>query len=168
LDKLQLDLPWPRPESFTPSDAGRPILIWGAGSSVGHFAVQILKYWGYTNVLVTSSPKHHDKLKAYGAKHTFDYRDPNIVASILDRISGNGSSLRVFDTITSKHSSLSAIAKIATSPDSIVAAVLPVVIHPASDPAGLQLSADVAAEAEWAPGVQVHPVISYAYEAVRS
>jgi hypothetical protein len=119
-------------------------------------------------VLVTSSPKHHDKLKAYGAKHTFDYRDPNIVASILDRISGNGSSLRVFDTITSKHSSLSAIAKIATSPDSIVAAVLPVVIHPASDPAGLQLSADVAAEAEWAPGVQVHPVISYAYEAVRS
>ncbi|KAL2841140.1 alcohol dehydrogenase [Aspergillus pseudoustus] len=169
-DKLQLDLPWPRPASFTPSDVDRPILIWGAGSSVGHFAVQILKYWGYTNVLVTASSKHHEKLKAYGARHAFDYRDPNIVASITSCISdyvgsGNGGSLRVFDTITSKHSSLAPIAKIATLPGSIVAAVLPVVINPASDPAGLQLSADLAAEAEWAPGVQVHPVISYAYEA---
>ncbi|KAL2822439.1 alcohol dehydrogenase [Aspergillus granulosus] len=166
-DKLNLDFPWPRPESFVPKDADTPILIWGAGSSVGHFAVQILKYWKYTNVLVTASPKHHKKLKSYGAKHTFDYRDPNVIDSIIKCVSDHGSStgMRVFDTVTSKHSSLAPISKIATRAGSIVAAVLPVVINPPSDPVGLQLSANIAQEAEWAPGVEVHPIVSYAYEA---
>ncbi|KAL5364837.1 alcohol dehydrogenase [Aspergillus floccosus] len=166
-DKLGLELPWPKPESFVPKHADVPILVWGAGTSVGHFALQILKHWGYTNVLATASPKHHEKLRAYGARRVFDYRDPNVTDSIIDFVGGHDAAngLRVFDTVDSKSSSLLPISKIATQPGSIVAAVLPVVISPTSDPAGVQVSLDVAKKADWAPGVEVHGIVSYAYEA---
>ncbi|KAL4799007.1 GroES-like protein [Aspergillus venezuelensis] len=164
-DKLKLDLPWPRPASFTPKDAGIPILIWGAGTSVAHYAVQILKHWGYTNIIATASLKHHHKLRQYGAKHTFDYRNPDVTKAVKECIGASGGrSIRVFDTVSSKVSSLLHISRIATKPGSIVAAVLPVVINGPSHPDGIKLSPDVAGEADWAVGIEVHPVVSYAYE----
>ncbi|KUI66720.1 hypothetical protein VM1G_01609 [Cytospora mali] len=36
---LDLQLPWPLPEGWTPPEADKPILIWGATSSVGQYAV---------------------------------------------------------------------------------------------------------------------------------
>ncbi len=167
-DKLGIDLPWPRPEGFSPKDQDIPILIWGAGSSVGQFAVQILKYWGYKNVMATASSKHHEKIKSYGAKHVFDYQNHDVVESIVGILSKDtpSTSLRVFDCIDSKFGSLQHIAKIATLPGSIVAAVLPVVIRPPSDREGILLSADVAGAASWTPGVEVHSIVSYSYEAV--
>ncbi|KAB8079391.1 hypothetical protein BDV29DRAFT_187092 [Aspergillus leporis] len=109
-----------------------PILIGGAGSSVGQFAVQILKHWGYRNIITTASPKHHDKIKGYGAKHIFDYRDPTIVDLINHSISSWSSlvNIRVFDCADSKFGSLLPISKI--------------------------VSADVSNEAALAPGVEVH------------
>ncbi|KAL4970496.1 zinc-binding alcohol dehydrogenase family protein [Aspergillus stella-maris] len=164
-DKLNLDLPWPRPAPFIPKDAEIPILIWGAGTSVGHYAIQILKHWGYTNIIITASPKHHHRLRQYGAKHAFDYRDPGVTETVRECINVRGSSsVCVFDTISSRDSSLLPISRIVTKPGSIVAAVLPVVINPPSHPEGIKLSPDVVAEAEWAVGVEVHPVVSYAYE----
>ncbi|KAE8158091.1 chaperonin 10-like protein [Aspergillus tamarii] len=166
-DKLGLDLPWPHPSSFTPQHQDAPILIWGAASSVGQFAVQILKHWGYTNVIATASSKHHEKIKGYGAKHVIDYQDPNAVDSILKILNTESPAtpIRAFDCVSSKSGSLQHIAKIATLPGSIVAAVLPVVTRSPSDKEGVQVSADVAGEAPWMSGVEVHPVISYAYEA---
>ncbi|KAL7657190.1 hypothetical protein ACMYSQ_006240 [Aspergillus niger] len=165
-EKLKVELPWPRPENFTPSDKDLPILIWGAASSVGQYAVQILKYWGYSNVIATASPKHHEMVKAYGAAHVFDYRDPEVTASILDLLNSQGhqQSIRVFDCVNSKSGSLIPISKIATQPGSAVAAVLPIVISRPSEKDGLQLSFDVSTEAPWASGVKTHPVVVYDYE----
>ncbi|KAJ5579609.1 chaperonin 10-like protein [Penicillium hispanicum] len=143
-DKLSLELPWPRPADFFPKNQDIPILIWGAGSSVGQFAVQILKYWGYTND------------QELWAKHVIDYRDPNAVDSILKIVNTESPStpLRAFDCVDSKFGSLQHVAKIVTRPGSIVAAVLPVVIRAPSDEEGIQLAADVAGEAPWVPGVE--------------
>ncbi|KNG84863.1 putative alcohol dehydrogenase, partial [Aspergillus nomiae NRRL 13137] len=166
-DKLKLELPWPRPASFSPQDQHVPIIVWGAGSSVGQFAVQILKYWGYTNVIATASPKHHTKIKGYGAKHVIDYQDPNavdIIHNILHTESP-GLSIRAFDCVSSKSGSLQHLAEIVTRPGSTVAAVLPVVIRSPSHKEGVHISADVVAEAPWVPGVNIHGVISYAFEA---
>ncbi|GAQ38521.1 hypothetical protein AtubIFM61612_007939 [Aspergillus tubingensis] len=165
-EKLKIELPWPRPDNFTPSDKDVPVLIWGAASSVGQSAVQILKHWGYTNVIATASPKHHERIKAYGAAHVFDYRDPNVTASILELLASQGQSksIRVFDTVASKYGSLIPISKIATQPGSAVVAVLPVVISTSAEKDGLKLSPDVSAEAPWASGVEIHPIVVYNYE----
>lgn len=167
-EKLKIELPWPRPDNFTPSDKDVPVLIWGAASSVGQSAVQILKHWGYTNVIATASPKHHERIKAYGAAHVFDYRDPNVTASILELLASQGQSksIRVFDTVASKYGSLIPISKIATQPGSAVVAVLPVVISTSAEKDGLKLSPDVSAEAPWASGVEIHPIVVYNYEEV--
>ncbi|KAJ5353980.1 hypothetical protein N7541_006544 [Penicillium brevicompactum] len=166
-EKLQIELPWPCPQGFVPHDQDMPILIWGAGSSVGHFAVQILKTWGYKNVIVTASPKHYEKLYRYGAAHAVDYHKTDAVESIAKLLNSRKTSeaIRVFDCVDSKFGSLLPISKIATQEGSKVAAVLPVVVGGLSDENGLQLSADVSMEADWQPGVETHSIVSYSYEA---
>ncbi|KAL2849963.1 chaperonin 10-like protein [Aspergillus pseudodeflectus] len=146
-DKLGLSLTWPRFEEFSSGDKDTPTLLWGAVSSVGQFAVQILKHWGYTNVIATASPKHHEKIKGYGAKHVIDYNAPDAVDSIIRILETESPSVlvRAFDCVASKFGSLQHIAQIASLPGSVVAAVLPV--------------------APWASGVEFHCVVSYAYEA---
>lgn len=167
-ENLKIDLPWPLPENFVPRGEQIPILIWGAGSSVGHFAVQILKHWGYKNVIVTASLKHEKKLKGYGAAHVFDYRSTGVVDSVLEILSSDKSpeAIRVFDCVDSKFGSLLPISKIATRAGSKVAAVLPVVINNSSDANGLQLSPDVSTGADWSKDVEIHSIVSYGYEAV--
>jgi NADPH:quinone reductase-like Zn-dependent oxidoreductase len=166
-EKLEIQLPWPCPQGFIPHNQEIPILIWGAGSSVGQFAVQILKNWGYKNVIATASPKHEGKLKRYGAAHVIDYRSPDVVDSIVELLNTNkvSKAIRVFDCVDSKFGSLLPISKIAIQTGSKVAAVLPVVINGPSDAKGLQLSADVSKEADWVPGVGIHSIVSYSYEA---
>lgn len=119
-------------------------------------------------MIATSSPKHHARIKAYGAAHVFDYRDPNVTASILELLASQGHSeiIRVFDSVASKYGSLIPISKIATQPGSAVAAVLPVVISTSAEKDGLKLSPDVSAEAPWASGVEIHPIVVYNYEEV--
>lgn len=147
-----------------------PILIWGGGSSVGHFAVQILKHWGYKNIIVAASTKHEEKLKGYGATHVVDYHNSGVVDSILELLNSTESpeAIRVFDCVDSKFGTLAPISKIASRAGSKVAAVLPVVVSGPSDANGLQLSADVSAAADWAKGVEVHSIVSYSYEKVCS
>jgi NADPH:quinone reductase-like Zn-dependent oxidoreductase len=43
---LSIETPWPRPEGYVPENADRAILVWGGASSVGLYAVQILRYYG--------------------------------------------------------------------------------------------------------------------------
>ncbi|KAE8379853.1 chaperonin 10-like protein, partial [Aspergillus bertholletiae] len=166
-DKLGLELPWPRPSNFSTPNHQAPILIWGAASSVGQYAVQILRHWGYTNIIATASPKHHQKIKGYGAKHVIDYQDPNVTDTIRKILNTEspGVPVRVFDSVTSKLGSLQHIAAIATIPGSIAAAVLPVIVRAPSHKDGVELSADIAGEASWAPDVQVHSIIVYTFEA---
>ncbi|KAL8944896.1 MAG: hypothetical protein Q9216_000186 [Gyalolechia sp. 2 TL-2023] len=57
-------------------------LVWGASSSVGSAAVQIAKSLGYA-VYAVCSPKHHSKVREYGASQVFDYNDANVVTNIV-------------------------------------------------------------------------------------
>ncbi|KAH2134561.1 hypothetical protein KXV68_009649, partial [Aspergillus fumigatus] len=85
-----------------PQGSGQPVLIWGGSSSVGLYAIQIAKYYGL-NVVTTCSPRHHDLVRSLGATHAFDYRDANVVESIM---AATDSKLKyVFDTIGNDSSS---------------------------------------------------------------
>lgn len=44
-------LPYPKPEGWTPRQSQTPILVWGGSSSVGQYAIQILRYYNYKSVI---------------------------------------------------------------------------------------------------------------------
>ncbi|KAH7886274.1 chaperonin 10-like protein [Phlebopus sp. FC_14] len=85
----RLKLPIPTlPASSPPEDVDKPILIYGAGTTPGQYAVQLLKLAGYTNVIATSSSDHHDSLRSLGAKHTIDYEAPDVAKQIASAACG--------------------------------------------------------------------------------
>ncbi|KAL2686837.1 hypothetical protein Neosp_004379 [[Neocosmospora] mangrovei] len=96
------------------------VLIWGGSSSVGLYAIQIARLYGL-EVITTCSPKHHDLAKSYGAKHAFDYRDPQAA----DKIREAAPQLRyVFDTIGNETSSGTASRAI-SHPNGVLCTVRP-------------------------------------------
>lgn len=68
---------------FTPTDA-QAILIWGASSSVGSFAVQSAARMGFT-VYATAGANNLDYVEKLGAHAVFDYKDANVVRSIAQQ-----------------------------------------------------------------------------------
>lgn len=165
---LELDLPWPRDPSWTPSPAAAdaPILIWGASSSVGIFAIQVLRHWGYTNILAVSSARHHDYLRKLGATACFDYTSPSIVADMntyVDEKHG-GKIPYIIDCVGSTESTLKPLAKIAR-PGSIVAAMLPIIEKDATEEEEPEYEMDVAnvLVGEWAEGVDFRGVRTHFY-----
>ncbi|OJJ79071.1 zinc-binding alcohol dehydrogenase family protein [Aspergillus glaucus CBS 516.65] len=84
--------------------SGATVLVWGGSSSVGLYAIQLATITGL-NVVTTCSPKHADLVRSYGAKHIFDYKDPQFVEKIKKAAPG----LKyVFDTIGQSTSSATA------------------------------------------------------------
>lgn len=167
---LELPLPWPRPATPEPLHANSPILIWGGASSCGQYALQILTHWGYRNLLTAASPKHHSYLRSLGAKHVFDYRDPNVDALILKAVAPESSSgfiPYIFDCIGSKSGSLAHLAKIAKK-SSKVAVLLPVIVRDASDEEAPEYSMDVQSSANWEEGVETRGVRTHFYREVRN
>ncbi|GAA6012647.1 hypothetical protein JCM11491_005467 [Sporobolomyces phaffii] len=91
-------------EPSNPSKDGIPVLVWGGTSSVGLYAVQLLKLSGYT-VLATASEKNHELLKSLGVTSTYDYSDADVSKKIasdypelshgFDCISENGTTLQM-------------------------------------------------------------------------
>ncbi|KAE8397054.1 chaperonin 10-like protein [Aspergillus pseudonomiae] len=73
---------------YTPADR-QAVLIWGASSSVGTFAVQSAKTLGFT-VYATASPKHHDLVKKLGAHAVFDYRASDVVSQVVAAVRKDG------------------------------------------------------------------------------
>lgn len=80
---LDLPLPWELASSLRPStgvancksvDGG--ILIWGAGSQVGGWAVQLAAASGVTPIYAVAGSRHHEALKRFGATRCFEYEDP--------------------------------------------------------------------------------------------
>lgn len=65
------------------------IIIWGAASSVGTFAVQSAKSMGYT-VYATASEKNHAYIKNLGADHVFSYSDADVVSQMTAAIKKDG------------------------------------------------------------------------------
>jgi NADPH:quinone reductase-like Zn-dependent oxidoreductase len=61
--------------------AGQNILIDGAGSAVGGYAVQLAKHAGAT-VTATAGPRSHDRVRSYGADRVVDRTATPVVAAL--------------------------------------------------------------------------------------
>lgn len=155
---LELETPWPKPKDYRPHNADSPVFIWGGSSSVGQFAIQILRYYGYTNILAAASRKNHEKLQEMGAKKVFDYNDGNVIASILDA----GNILSILDCIGSKSGSIAPISKIAKK-GAKVAVLLPVIVRDSSETEDPIYEMDVTKAADWEDGVDARGVRTHFY-----
>ncbi|KAF9935143.1 hypothetical protein FBU30_007522 [Linnemannia zychae] len=163
---LELELPWPIPENWKPKEADSPILVWGASSSVGIFAIQVLRHWGYTNVLAVSSSGHHSYLKSLGATLCFDYRKHDVVGSVLNYLQ-NAKEPKVpyiLDCIGSLRGTLEPLSKIAQS-GCRVAIMLPVIIKDATEDEEPVYEMDVSKclPDKWVDGVILRGVRTHFY-----
>ncbi|KAL6920003.1 hypothetical protein ACHAPO_001126 [Fusarium lateritium] len=163
---LELELPCPVPENYTPEQADSPILIWGASSSVGMYALQVLKHWGFKNLLAVASQKQHDYLRGIGATRTFAYRRDDVVDQILKSVENKpGPKLPyIIDCIGSLEGTLRPLTRIA-QPGSIVAVMLPVILKDATVDEEPEYEMDVGKVliGEWADGVEVRGVRTHFY-----
>lgn len=69
--------------------AGQTLLISGGAGAVGHNAVQ-LAAWGGATVIATCAPEAAARVRAAGAQHVLDYRDPDLAARVMDLTGGRG------------------------------------------------------------------------------
>ncbi|KIK02460.1 hypothetical protein K443DRAFT_96876 [Laccaria amethystina LaAM-08-1] len=120
----QLGLPIPPsfPAPTVPSDSNTPMLVYGAGSTVGQYVIQLLQLAGYTNVIATASAKHHANLRSLGATHTFDYNSPSLVEDVTKAAGGK---VTVAIDCVSVKESLAILGKIVSAPGK-VAFLLPI------------------------------------------
>lgn len=158
---LGLELPWPVPENWASPEADKPILVWGAAGSVGQYTLQVLKHWGYRNVLAVASAKHHQSLKELGATAVFDYNDEDAVKSI----SSGPHIPYMIDCIGSLEGTLTPLSKIAEK-GAKVAVMLPVVVSPASSGDAPEYEMDVSKVlvGQWKDGVEVRGVRTHFYQ----
>lgn len=162
---LGFELPWPKPETFTPKKQDAPILIWGGSSSVGQYAIQILKYFGHKHVLTTASPRNHDLLTSYGATKCFDYNDPNITDDILayaKSLHPDGTIPSILDCIGSLSGSVLPLSRIAQA-GSTVAILLPIVIRASTPITAPEYGMDVTNAVPWNPHVTAIGVHANSY-----
>ena len=68
---------------------GQTLLISGGAGAVGHNAVQLAR-WGGAQVIATCSARDIARVRAAGAAHVFDYRDPDLAARIMTATNGQG------------------------------------------------------------------------------
>ena len=173
---LGVELPWPVPVEGADTDGG-PILIWGAASSVGLYAVQVLRIWGYGGrVIAVASRKHHDELKRLGARDCVDYNDPGVVDEILalaDGIrKGDGDRARIpliLDCIGSREGSLRPLTRVAER-GSMAAIMLPVINVHSSDTEGAlpeyEMDVSKVLVGEWREGVELKGTRTHFYHEV--
>ncbi len=181
---LGLPTPWPRPDGYAPPRADDAVLVWGAASSVGQYALQVLQFYGYRNVVATASPAHHPGLRALGAAAVYDYRSPTVAEDILEgarrrlrekqeeeeRNGGGGGGAAspgpviplVIDCIGSVSGSIRHVARVAQD-GAVVAVMLPVIVKHATRDEAPEYSMDVAAAARWAEGVVPRGVRTHFY-----
>ncbi|KAM4059554.1 zinc-binding dehydrogenase [Hirsutella rhossiliensis] len=163
---LGLDLPWPLPDTATTPDDDQdpPIVVWGASSSVGIYALQVLRHWyRHRRLLAVSSRQHHPLLLRLGATACFDRADPRVVDAVLASVGSRHAPL-VLDCIGSLDGSLRPLARIA-QPGSRVAVMLPVIIRDATDDEEPEYEMDVSKclPGLWADGVLLRGVRTHFY-----
>jgi NADPH:quinone reductase-like Zn-dependent oxidoreductase len=158
---LGIETPWPKPDNYVPEDADQAILVWGGSSSVGQIAIQVLRYYGYKNIIATASSKHHNKLRGLGAKEVFDYNDAGVVSAIF-HASSDGDIPLIFDCIGSQEGSIAHISKIAKS-GAKVAVLLPVIVRDSTETQSPEYSMDVDTTAKWEEGVDARGVRTHFY-----
>ncbi|TFK42016.1 chaperonin 10-like protein [Crucibulum laeve] len=122
-NQLSLPIPSSFPAKQPPPLANTPILIYGAGSTAGIYAVQLLHIAGYKKIIVTASSRNHEYLRSLGATHAFDYNSSSLSKDILSAAGGE-KLLLVVDCIAAKPT-LENIAKV-ISPLGTLAVLLPI------------------------------------------
>lgn len=164
--ELGVELPWPKPENFKPQIEGQWILVWGGSSSVGQYVLQVLKYYGYRDVVATASKTHHEQLRTYGARECFDYRSQRVGDDIEKYIhsqsNGKGRISIIVDCIGSLNASVTPISRIAKT-GTEVAIMLPVIVKDAAVGIKPELSMDVNEGVSWLDGVQRRGVRTHFY-----
>lgn len=131
---------------------------------MGQYALQILRYYCYTNLLATASTTHHESLKSLGAREVFDYRDPDVASKLLE--AAGGSIPFVLDCIGSRYGSIIPISKFVKK-GAKVAVLLPVIIKDASETEAPEYGMSVDKSADWADGVIARGVRTHFYLNVR-
>lgn len=123
----QLGLPVPSsfPATTSPPSADVPILVYGAGSTTGLYAVQLLRLAGYKKVIGTASKRNHEYLKSLGATDTIDYNSPTVVEEISSAAGGDGKILLAVDCIAAEDTTLKVLGKV-MSPKGKLGVLLPV------------------------------------------
>ncbi|KAK4230742.1 chaperonin 10-like protein [Podospora fimiseda] len=168
---LELELPWPIPQGWTPKEVNSPILIWGAASSVGLYTVQVLRHWGYKNLLAVASGKHHESLKKLGASECFDYNKTKVTEEILEyvertrkEVGADGPKVPfILDCIGSTEGTLRPLTKIAEN-GSKVAVMLPVINVHATDDHAPELAMNVTeVKLDWEEGAVLRGVRTFFY-----
>ena len=187
--ELGLDVPWPVPAPVSSEGVGsgegarakgkdgEVVLVWGAASSVGMYVVQVLRFWGYRNVLAVAARKHHGVLEGMGARKCFDYRDGDVVGEIeryLDVEGAAGSREEgrprvpyIVDCIGSREGTLRPLTKLAER-GSKVAVMLPVInVHADGDQKPeLEMDVSKALPGQWKDGVDLRGVRTFLYHEV--
>ncbi|KAF7310004.1 PKS-ER domain-containing protein [Mycena indigotica] len=124
-DHLSLSIPQSFPAPSVPANHDVSILIYGAGTTTGQYALQLLRLAGYTNVLATASQRHHDFLRSLGAKHVFDYRSANLTSEIRAVLGPDSTGVELaLDGVTAEDT-LARIGQV-LSPRGTVALLLPI------------------------------------------
>ena len=161
IQDLNISLPWPKPNNFTLPTQSR-ILIWGGSSSVGQYVLQILRYYGYENVVATASPSNFDIVKDSGANHVVDYKLPaQELKNQVENTSG-GRVEKILDCIGSLEGSVTPISRVAEG-NATVAVLLPVIIRDATEDVEPHYAMDPEKVVEWTPGVEVKGVRTHFY-----
>ncbi|KJZ76533.1 hypothetical protein HIM_03869 [Hirsutella minnesotensis 3608] len=169
---LGFRLPWPLPEAgWMDPEQDRPVVVWGASSSVGIYALQVLRHWGYRRLLAVSSARHHEYLSRLGAAECFDRADPNVADAIVAAVGQAGPEPGVpyiLDCIGSLQGSLRPLTRVAKS-GSRVAVMLPVIVKDATDDEEPEYEMDVTKclQGMWADGVVLRGVRTHFYLDVR-
>lgn len=162
---LGLPLPWPKPADYSPPRSNDRILIWGGASSVGQYAIQVLAYYGYRNILVTASPKNHERVRSLGATKVFDYRSSVVTEEILEASPAEPKFPAIpliLDCIGSVKGSLEPIARLAQK-GSKVAVLLPIIIKDSTEETMPEYAMDVLGVAPWVEGVDAVGVRTHFY-----
>jgi NADPH:quinone reductase-like Zn-dependent oxidoreductase len=160
-DQLKLPIPTQLPAATAPPNADVPILIYGSGTSVGQYSIQLLKLAGYTRVITTASPKHHASLRSFGAAHVFDYNSPTLVDEIQKAAGGK---VQLALDCVSAESTLSIVSRV-ISPQGTLALLLP--IKEGSSVAGTKLYTQLPeATNPFEKSVNIIYVTSLTYQAV--
>lgn len=175
---LGLPLPWPRPADFNAGgdgDGGPTILVWGAAGSVGNYTLQVLRHWGYGNLLAVAAGKHHAHLRELGARECFDYTRGDVAAEVLayaGRAGGADGRPRIpyiIDCIGSLEGTVRPISRVA-EPGATVAVMLPVIKRHASEDVAPEFEMDVSKvlPGEWKEGVELKGTRAFLYLQVSS
>lgn len=158
---LGISLSWPKPEASTEQggEKDKAIMIWGGSSSCGQYALQILRYYDYRNIIATASPRNFELVKECGANHVVNYGSKTFKEETENAV---GKVELVLDCIGSLEGSVRPITSI-VGEGAKVAILLPVIVRDATEEVEPIYEMDVRKAATWPAGVEVRGVRTHFY-----